>query len=95
MLIFLARRAGYMILTMLVVSILLFLLLEVNGDAVAVKVLGPYTTDEQRNLWLEANGYFRPVYVRYVEWLGNMLTGDFGESIRFSRACRRGVWCRG
>ena len=83
MLIFLARRAGYMILTMLVVSILLFLLLEVNGDAVAVKVLGPYTTDEQRNLWLEANGYFRPVYVRYVEWLGNMLTGDFGESIRF------------
>ncbi len=83
MLIFLARRAGYMVLTMLVVSILLFLLLEVNGDSVATKVLGPYTTVEQRNLWLEANGYFRPVYVRYLEWLGNMLTGDFGESIRF------------
>ncbi|MGY6643635.1 MAG: ABC transporter permease [Salinarimonas sp.] len=94
MLIFLARRAGYMILTMLVVSILLFLLLEVNGEAVAVKVLGPYTTIEQRNLWLEANGYFRPVYVRYLEWLGNMLTGDFGESIRFRAPVADVLWPR-
>jgi peptide/nickel transport system permease protein len=94
MLIFLARRAGYMILTMLVVSILLFLLLEVNGEAVAVKVLGPYTTTEQRNLWLEANGYFRPVYVRYLEWLGNMLTGDFGESIRFRVPVAEVLWPR-
>ncbi len=41
MLIFLAKRAVYMVLTMIVVSILLFLLLEVNGDSVAVKELGP------------------------------------------------------
>ncbi len=94
MLIFLARRAGYMVLTMLVVSVLLFLLLEVNGEAVAVKVLGPYTTVEQRNLWLEANGYFRPVYVRYLEWLGNMVTGDFGESIRFRAPVAEVLWPR-
>jgi len=83
MLIFVLRRAGTMVLTMVVVSILLFLLLEFNSEAVAIKVLGPYSSDEQRNIWLENNGYFDPLVIRYVRWLGNFVIGDFGESIRF------------
>jgi peptide/nickel transport system permease protein len=94
MLIFLGKRLAFMALTMLAVSILLFLLLEVNGDAVAVKVLGPYTTEEQRALWLVANGYDRPLHVRYVEWLGNILSGDFGESIRFRVPVSEVLWPR-
>ena len=65
MLIFITRRLGTMVLTMIVVSILLFLLLEINVEGVAIKVLGPYSSDEQRNLWLEAHGYFEPFYWRY------------------------------
>lgn len=83
MLIFLGKRLIAMIATMLVVSILVFLLLEVNGEAVAVKVLGPYSSLEQRNIWLEANGYNRELYVRYFDWLFSMMRGDFGESIVF------------
>lgn len=83
MVIFLGKRLVYMLLTMLAVSILVFLLLEVNGEAVATKVLGPYISEEQRRLWLEANGYLRPWSVRYVEWLGRILSGDFGQSIVF------------
>lgn len=83
MLIFLSKRVASMILTMLVVSIVLFLLLEVNGQAVAVKVLGPYSSEEQRQLWLEANGYMRPLIVRYFDWLGGVVAADFGESLRF------------
>jgi peptide/nickel transport system permease protein len=94
MLIFLAKRLAFMALTMLAVSILLFLLLEVNGDAVAVKVLGPYTTQEQRALWLVANGYDRPLTIRYVEWLGNILSGDFGQSIRFRVPVSEVLWPR-
>ncbi|WP_029029654.1 ABC transporter permease [Salinarimonas rosea] len=94
MLVFLGKRLAFMALTMLAVSILLFLLLEVNGDAVAVKVLGPYTTDEQRALWLVANGYDRPLYVRYFEWLGNILRGDFGQSIRFRVPVSEVLWPR-
>ncbi len=41
MLIFILRRMGTMILTMLVVSILLFLLLEFDSGKVATRVLGP------------------------------------------------------
>lgn len=72
-----------MILTMIVVSVLLFLALEVNIESVAIKVLGPYSTQEQRDIWLQAHGYFDPLVVRYVRWLADFAAGEFGESIRF------------
>ena len=83
MLVFIVRRIGTMILTMLVVSILLFLMLEINSEGVAVKVLGPYSSDESRQIWLEQNGYNDPLPVRYGRWLGNFITGDLGQSVRF------------
>ncbi len=83
MLVFIVRRLGTMVLTMVVVSILLFLVLEINIEGVAVKVLGPYSSEEQRNLWLERNGYFDPLLERYVRWLGNAVVGNFGDSVRF------------
>ena len=94
MILFLAKRVFAMLITILVVSIALFLLLEINGQNVVVKVLGPYTTQEQRNLWLEANGYFDPVHERYLTWLSRMVQGDFGESIRFKDDVSNVLWPR-
>lgn len=94
MIVFMARRVFFMALTMLVVSLLVFLLLEVNGGAIVIRVLGPYTSEEQRQLWLEANGYLRPAYVRYGEWLVNVLHGDFGESVRFKAPVADILWDR-
>ncbi len=94
MIIFLGKRFAYLILTMLIVSILLFLLLEVNGQAVAIKVLGPYSLEEQRQIWLERNGYFDPIWTRYLDWLGRMVSGDFGESIRFKVPVGDVLWPR-
>ncbi len=94
MVLFILRRLGAMMLTMLVVSILLFLLLELTPGNVATKVLGPYSSEEQRTLWLEAHGYFEPVWARYASWLGNFVTGDFGESIRFKVPVSEVLWPR-
>ena len=94
MLIFIGKRCGFMVLTMIVVSLLLFLLLEISPGNVATKVLGPYSNEEQRNLWLEANGYFEPLYVRYFSWLWNFATGDFGDSIRFKVPVADVLWPR-
>ena len=94
MLIFISKRVGFMIGTMIVVSLLLFLVLELSPGNVATKVLGPYSNEEQRNLWLEANGYFEPIYVRYVDWLWNFATGNFGESIRFKVPVSDILWPR-
>lgn len=68
---------------MLAVSMILFLALEVSGDSVAAKVLGQFSTIEQRTIWLEENGYNDPVIIRYMRWLGNYITGEWGYSHRF------------
>jgi peptide/nickel transport system permease protein len=94
MLIFVGKRIGFMILTMVVVSILLFLVLEITPGNVARGVLGPYSSEEQRNLWLEAHGYFRPFYVRYFDWLGNFASGNFGDSVRFKVPVSEVLWPR-
>jgi peptide/nickel transport system permease protein len=94
MLVFVMKRLGFMVLTMVVVSLLLFLLLEISPGSVATKVLGPYTSQEQRNIWLEQHGYFQPLYVRYFSWLGHFVTGDFGESIRFKVPVSEVLWPR-
>ena len=94
MVVFILRRLGFMVLTMVVVSLLLFLLLEISPGNVATKVLGPYSSEEQRTLWLAAHGYFEPLHVRYFSWLGNFATGDFGESIRFKVPVSEVLWPR-
>ena len=94
MTIFILKRIGIMLLTMIAVSLLLFLLLEISPGNVATKVLGPYSSEEQRNLWLEQHGYFQPLWVRYFSWLGNFATGDFGESIRFKIPVSEVLWPR-
>ena len=94
MILFVLRRLGFMVLTMVVVSLLLFLLLEISPGSVATKVLGPYSSEEQRNLWLEAHGYFEPLVLRYLTWLGNFAVGDFGESIRFKVPVAEMLWPR-
>lgn len=75
------KRLTSMILIMLVVSFLLFALFETDKMDVAGKVLGPYSSVEQRQIWLENNGYNELFIKRYAVWVGNALTGDFGRSI--------------
>lgn len=88
------RRIGLTLLTMLVVSIMLFLIFELRVENVALKVLGPYSSLEQREIWLENHGYFDPLWERYFRWLSNALVGDFGESVQFKRSVNEVLWPR-
>lgn len=81
MLILAGKRFVSMVLIMAVVSGLLFLLFESDKLAVAGKVLGPYSSTEQREIWVEKNGYNAPLLVRYADWARRALQGDFGTSI--------------
>lgn len=80
---FLLKKTAIAIGTMLVVSFLIFLALEVNVADVAVKVLGQYSTADQRTAWLAANGYNDPFVLRYLRWLGRFAIGDWGTSTLF------------
>jgi peptide/nickel transport system permease protein len=79
------RRLGMMLLIMLVSSFILYLLFEFDKDRVVIQAIGPYTSAEQRQAWLEQNGYNEPFLERYVAWVGRALTGDFVTSIQFNR----------
>lgn len=78
------QRLLYLLATMLVVSVALFLLFELSPETVAADALGPYSLPEQRTLWLQQHGYFQPAYLRYFGWLGHVLTGDLGQSRVFN-----------
>jgi peptide/nickel transport system permease protein len=72
-----------MILIMFVVSVILFLLFEGDKLSVATRVLGQYSTMDQRLIWLEQNGYNTPFLARYFSWVGNFLIGNWGDSIQY------------
>ena len=71
----------FMAATMLAASLLLFLLFELLPGDVATSALGAYSTEEQRRVWMVANGYDRTAVVRYFEWLRHFLAGDWGQSL--------------
>ena len=76
----LLRKLFGMVLTMLAVSFLVFAVLELNVDDVAVKVLGQFSTADQRHAWLVQNGYTAPFLWRYLRWIGEFVTGHWGTS---------------
>lgn len=83
MLLFLIRRLAFLLVTLLVVSLLVFTASEFTPGDVARKILGPYATTEQVALLTERMGLNRPLLVRYFEWAGNILQGDLGQSTLF------------
>lgn len=83
MLKFFGKHALFMVVTLAAVSFLVFALNEFSPGDVARKELGAYATQEQVELLTERLGLNRPVVVRYVEYIGKLLTGDLGYSQRY------------
>jgi len=87
MLAFVARRMAVMLATMLALTFVVFTLvnLEPNLRKLALEQNNNRMSAEAVDVWLEAQGYRRPLMVRYGEWLGNTLTGEMGYSTRFRK----------
>lgn len=80
---FFLKHLLFLVLTLVVVSFLVFILTELTPGDVARKYLGAYATQEQVEILNKKMGLDRPVLVRYVEYVGRMLSGDLGVSTRF------------
>jgi peptide/nickel transport system permease protein len=66
---YIIRRLGFMLLTMLIVSIAIFLAQEVAPGDVARHILGQFATTEQVALLRSQMGLDQPLAVRYLDWL--------------------------
>ena len=63
------------------VSIVIFLLVQLAPGDTATVLLGPQATEAAKEDLRRALGLDRPLAVQYFQWLGRVLTGDFGTSI--------------
>lgn len=75
------QRLGMMLLTLLAMSVLIFILVEIMPGDVAQMVLGQSSTPKALEALRESMGLNDPISVRYFRWFGNMLQGDFGTSL--------------
>jgi peptide/nickel transport system permease protein len=66
---FFIRRVLLMLLTMVIVSIAVFLITEAAPGNVARNVLGIHITPEQEASFLNQQGLDEPMYERYLSWL--------------------------
>jgi len=66
---FIVRRFLLLLLTMVIVSVAVFLITESSPGNVARNVLGAFVTKEQEKSFLAQMGLDKPVYLRYLYWL--------------------------
>lgn len=71
--------------TLVVVSAVIFLSVELLPGDLAQSILGQSATEESLAVLRERLNLDRPAVLRYAEWLGAALTGDFGESLANGR----------
>lgn len=81
----LARRLALGVLTLWVVSVIIFAGTEILPGDVATAILGQTATAENTAAIREQLGLDRPAHVRYVDWLGGFLQGDLGDSLASRR----------
>lgn len=74
------RRLGLGLLTLFIVSILIFSAVEMLPGDFAKAVLGQSATPETVAAFQKQIGLDRPALERYVDWLAGAATGDFGDS---------------
>jgi len=75
------KRMCFMLFTLLVASIIVFILLEITPGDVAKIILGQHATEEALAALRDKMGLNRSPAIRYLSWLNQMLHGNFGSSL--------------
>lgn len=81
---YIIRRIVLLFITLVLVSLITFFVFQIMpGDPIRI-MLGP-DADEAQIATLEKQlGLDQPLYTQYFEWITGVVTGDLGQSIRFS-----------
>jgi len=77
-----ANRVLWGVAVALLISVVIFGLSRAAGDPRNI-YLDEYATPEAWDAWGERMGLNRPLVVQYVVWLGQVVRGDFGQSLYY------------
>lgn len=83
------QRLALGVMTLFMVSIIIFSSIELLPGDFGEAVLGQAATEETVAAFRRELGLDKPAYVRYFNWLGGVMQGDFGKS--FSGRAASGV----
>ena len=89
---FIIRRFLMLLLTMFLVSIAVFLIVESSPGNVAKNVLGAFVTPEQEKSFIQQMGLDKPAYIRYFYWL---FGSDFIASGKVGMPLKRVITSKG
>lgn len=83
MLLFVLKRLTALLLTLLVASIVVFVVMEIlPGDPAAI-ILGVSAREDTLAALRAEMGLDQPAFFRYVAWIGGLAIGDLGESYTY------------
>ena len=91
MLEFLARRLLVMVPTLIAISVMVFILIQLPpGDYLTAQLMelqaqGDGTAAQQIEFLRAEYGLDRPIYVQYWDWVTGLLVGDLGHSFEFNK----------
>lgn len=78
-------RLGFGVLTLWLISVLVFLAVSLLPGDIAQQILGQSATPETVAALRLELGLDRPLLARYLDWMGGILRGDFGRSLSNGR----------
>ncbi|WP_372890872.1 ABC transporter permease [Rhodosalinus sp.] len=79
------QRLALGLLTLFLISLFIFLAVELLPGDLAEEVLGQSATPETVAAFRRELGLDQPAHVRYLDWLGGIVQGDFGRSLANDR----------
>lgn len=77
---FCVRRFGLLLVALLVASVIIFCLLRLIPGDLAATIGGIEASPERLDSIREDLGLNRPLIAQYFDWIGKVVTGDFGRS---------------
>src|SRR3979411_1172678 len=80
---FLLRRVGLAVITLLLLSMMIFLMANALPGDVGRRILGPFADPRAVAALNHQLGADRPLVIQYLSWLGGAVHGDFGRSLSF------------
>lgn len=80
---FLIKSILQIIPVMFLISLIVFVLVHISGDPVAL-MLPETATEEDHQKLTQALGLDQPLYIQYFTFVSNLVQGDFGTSFRYN-----------
>ncbi|HCL91024.1 MAG TPA: peptide ABC transporter [Candidatus Atribacteria bacterium] len=80
---YILKRILALIPIMFIVGLFVFFIIHLIPGNPAAMMLGPEATPEEIDAFSRSMGLDRPIPIQFVEWISNVVKGDFGTSLFF------------